>query len=129
MSETLVAALGPDFADSVGSLAGPAIAIEMAKGQPVAVIAGMPTPESAKLVQSTLQNEHLKVEMTTDVAGMEYCAVLKNIYAIALGIGDGMGLGMNTKAFLATVATQEMSRIVAVARRSPGDRLRPRRPR
>jgi glycerol-3-phosphate dehydrogenase (NAD(P)+) len=114
MSESLVAALGTSYADSVGSLAGPAIAIEMARGQPVAVIAGMPAEASAALVQGTLQNENLKVEITTDVAGMEYCAVLKNIYAIALGIADGMRLGMNTKAFLATIATQEMARIVEV---------------
>jgi glycerol-3-phosphate dehydrogenase (NAD(P)+) len=112
MSETLTAALGSDFAGPVGSLAGPAIAIEMARGQPVAVIAGMPDPASASLVQSILHNEKLKVEMTTDVAGMEYCAVLKNIYAIALGICDGMSLGMNAKAFVVTVALGEMSRIV-----------------
>lgn len=112
MSESLATAIGPKFTGPVGSLAGPAIAIEMARGQPVAVIAGMPTPESASLVQSTLQNENIKVEMTTDVVGMEYCAVLKNIYAIALGIGDGMKLGMNTKAFLVTVAIGEMSGIV-----------------
>jgi glycerol-3-phosphate dehydrogenase (NAD(P)+) len=111
MSETLAAATGPDFKGPVGSLAGPAIAIEMARGQPVAVIAGMPETSSASLVQRILQNDNLKVEMTTDVAGMEFCAVLKNIYAIALGICDGMGLGMNTKAFLVTVALEEISRI------------------
>jgi glycerol-3-phosphate dehydrogenase (NAD(P)+) len=112
MSETLTAALGPDYKGPVGSLAGPAIAMEMARGQPVAVIAGMPDPASASLVQSILQNENLKVEMTTDVAGMEYCAVLKNVYAIGLGICDGMELGMNAKAFVVTVALGEMSRIV-----------------
>ena len=112
MSESLVAAMTPHYQGPVGSLAGPAIAIEMARGQPVAVIAGMPDNDSATLVQSILQNDHLKVEMTTDVAGMEFCAVLKNIYATALGICDGMSLGVNSKAFVATVALGEMSRIV-----------------
>ncbi len=58
-----------------------------------------------------IQNDHLKVETTTDVVGLEYCATLKNVYAIGLGICDGVGFGTNTKAFIATLALKEMASI------------------
>jgi glycerol-3-phosphate dehydrogenase (NAD(P)+) len=58
-----------------------------------------------------IQNNHLKVETTTDVIGLELCATLKNVYAIALGVCDGLGYGTNTKAFLATLALKEMAAI------------------
>ena len=58
-----------------------------------------------------IQNSHLKVETTPDVVGLELCATLKNVYAIALGICDGLGFGTNTKAFLATLALKEMAAI------------------
>jgi glycerol-3-phosphate dehydrogenase (NAD(P)+) len=49
--------------------------------------------------------------VTTDLCGVELCSTLKNVYAIALGICDGMGLGANTKAFVGTLAMDEMARI------------------
>jgi glycerol-3-phosphate dehydrogenase (NAD(P)+) len=113
MSEVLVGELGDVFARSVGSMGGPAIAIEMARGVPMAVIIGLGDKPSAAHVQQLLQNHHLKVETTTDVCGLELCATLKNVYAIALGMCDGLGYGTNTKAFLATLALGEMCDIVS----------------
>lgn len=111
MSEVLVRELGASFHGSAGSMGGPAIAIEMARGLPMAVIVGMEDRDASTLCQSVLQNDHLKVEATTDLAGVELCSSLKNVYAIALGMCDGLGFGTNTKAFLATLALDEMSLI------------------
>jgi glycerol-3-phosphate dehydrogenase (NAD(P)+) len=110
MSETIAAA-APACADRVGSMGGPAIAIEMARGLPMAIIIGIPDTSACGEAQMMIQNAHLKVETTTDVAGLELCATLKNVYAIALGICDGWGQGVNTKAFLSTVALREMGAI------------------
>jgi glycerol-3-phosphate dehydrogenase (NAD(P)+) len=111
MSQVIVRELGEEFRPRTGSLGGPAIAIELARGVPMAVIVGMPDAESGARVQYMLQNEHLKVEKTTDLCGLELCATLKNVYAIALGLCDGLGHGTNTKAFLASLALDEMSDI------------------
>jgi len=112
MSEVLAQELGEHFEHNIGSMGGPAIAIEMARGEPMAAIAGVEDEHAAREVQRLMQNEHLKVQTTPDVCGLELCSTLKNIYAILLGICDGMGYGTNTKAFLATLAVHEMSDIV-----------------
>jgi glycerol-3-phosphate dehydrogenase (NAD(P)+) len=98
---------------TIGAMGGPAIAIEMARGQPTAVIVGYEDEAASRRVQSLLQNEWVKVDTTTDLAGLELCSTLKNVYAIALGICDGMDVGANTKAYVGTVAMDEMGRICA----------------
>lgn len=110
MSEAL-AATAPASAPRIGSMGGPAIAIEMARGLPMAIVIGIPDERACAEAQAMIQNNHLKVETTTDVVGLELCATLKNVYAIALGICDGLGFGTNTKAFLATLALKEMAAI------------------
>jgi glycerol-3-phosphate dehydrogenase (NAD(P)+) len=110
MSEVLAAA-APASEQRIGSMGGPAIAIEMARGLPMAIIIGIPDERACADAQGMIQSSHLKVETTTDVVGLELCATLKNVYAIALGICDGLGFGTNTKAFLATVALKEMEAI------------------
>jgi glycerol-3-phosphate dehydrogenase len=114
LSQVLERELGKAFRTPAGSMGGPAIAIEMARGVPMAVIIGMADRDSGLRVQRILQNEHLKVETTADVCGVELCATLKNVYAMALGVCDGLGFGTNTKAFLATLALAEMREISSV---------------
>jgi glycerol-3-phosphate dehydrogenase (NAD(P)+) len=112
MSEIVSEELDPACSRYVGSMGGPAIAIEMARGHPLAVIIGLTDDESRVACQQMLQNKHLKVETSRDVAGVELCATLKNVYSISLGICDGLGRGTNTKAFLASLALEEMCAIV-----------------
>jgi glycerol-3-phosphate dehydrogenase (NAD(P)+) len=112
MSETLAAEM-PGHEDYIGSMGGPAIAIELARGVPMAIVLSFPQTSACRTAQAILQNEHLKVETTTDLTGLELCSTLKNVYAIALGMCDGLGYGTNTKAFVATLAIKEMSIIVA----------------
>ncbi|MCH7484196.1 MAG: NAD(P)H-dependent glycerol-3-phosphate dehydrogenase [Chloroflexi bacterium] len=111
MSEVISADLPDGCGAFVGSMGGPAIAIEMARGQPMAVIIGFPGADERGTCQAILQNNHLKVQTTPDVTGLELCSTLKNVYAIALGIADGLHLGTNTKAFLTTVGIAEMCEI------------------
>jgi glycerol-3-phosphate dehydrogenase (NAD(P)+) len=113
MSEVLKACVSAGAADGVGSMGGPAIAIEMARGVPMAVIVGIADDRGRTDCQAVLQNEALKVEATRDVVGLEMCATLKNVYAIALGMCDGLAYGTNTKAFLANLALGEMSAIAS----------------
>lgn len=109
MSEVLAEELGAGSLERIASMGGPAIAVEMARGHPMAVVAGAADPAVADRVQHTLQNDNLKVDTTPDVCGVELCATLKNVYAIALGLCDGLGYGTNTKAFVASLALEEMA--------------------
>ncbi len=93
----------------IAVMGGPAIASEFARGLPTAVIVATVDARLATEIQATLQNEFFKVETTTDVVGVELGGCLKNVYAIALGMCDGLGYGANTKAFFASLALQEMA--------------------
>ncbi len=111
MSEAVAAELARPCTPFIGSMGGPAIAIDMARGLPLAIIIAIADPQGCADAQSILQNRNLKVEATRDVTGLELCATLKNVYAIALGICDGIGHGTNYKAFLSSVALAEMKAI------------------
>jgi glycerol-3-phosphate dehydrogenase (NAD(P)+) len=111
MSEVIRRELGASSRGTIGTMGGPAIAIEMARGIPTAVIIGFEDESASRRVQNLLQNDWVKVDSTTDLSGLELCSTLKNVYAIALGICDGLRLGANTKAFVGTLAMDEMGRI------------------
>jgi len=96
----------------IAVMGGPAIASEFAHGVPTAVIVAAADAHLAAEIQGTLQNDFFKVETTGDMAGVELGACLKNAYAIALGMCDGLGYGLNTKAFLASLALGEMTALL-----------------
>ena len=79
-------------------LSGPSHAEEVSKGTPTAVVAGCACKETGELVQSLMMNKFFRVYYTDDYIGVELGGALKNIFAIAAGIADGMGLGDNSKA-------------------------------
>src|SRR3972149_2819956 len=93
----------------IAAMGGPAIATEFARGVPTAVIVAAADGALAAEIQAALQNEVFKVDTTSDLAGGELGASLKNAYAIALGMCDGLGHGANTKAFFASLALDELA--------------------
>jgi glycerol-3-phosphate dehydrogenase (NAD(P)+) len=99
---------------AVGSLTGPTNAREVAEGQPSAMLlAGSPLPPVAAQIQAAASGPTLRIYTSDDLAGAEFGACLKNIYAIAAGCCDGLKLGDNTKAALLTRALAEMVRVGA----------------
>lgn len=106
----VIAAVLPNYA--VGSLTGPTNAAEVARGKPAAMVLAV-THADAFLteVQAALSGPTLRVYTGDDVAGVEFGACLKNVYAIAAGCCDGLKLGDNTKAALLTRALAEMVRV------------------
>ncbi|HEU4758403.1 MAG TPA: NAD(P)H-dependent glycerol-3-phosphate dehydrogenase [Dehalococcoidia bacterium] len=97
--------------EGIVSMGGPAIAAELARHSTTAVVVAGEGPGPGT-VQAAFQNEYFKVETSADVLGVELGATLKNVYAIALGMCDGLGLATNTKAFLATLAMREMASMI-----------------
>ena len=95
-----------------GTLTGPTNAAEVARGLPAAmVMAAARADEFVTQVQSAMSGQTLRIYTTDDLAGAEYGASLKNIYAIAAGLCDGLKLGDNAKASLITRALTEMVRV------------------
>ncbi|MCC6252971.1 MAG: NAD(P)H-dependent glycerol-3-phosphate dehydrogenase [Bacteroidia bacterium] len=70
--------------------------------------------ENAVLVSNLLSCRYIKCSISEDIIGVEYAAVLKNIYAIASGICHGLGYGDNFQAVLVANVIQEMEHIVQV---------------
>ena len=106
----VIAAILPKFL--VASLTGPTNAAEVARGLPAAMVLAAAEPRSAVTgVQAALSGATLRVYTSDDLAGVEYGASLKNIYAIAAGCCDGLKLGDNARASLLTRALAEMVRV------------------
>lgn len=97
---------------NVATLTGPTNAAEVALGLPAAVVLAAARPGPlVDQVQGAMSGSTLRLYTSDDLAGAEYGACLKNIYAIAAGFCDGLKLGDNAKASLITRALTEMVRV------------------
>lgn len=99
----------------VAALSGPSFALEVARGFPCAIVAGSDDPSAADLVQTLFHRPSFRVYTSSDIAGVELGGALKNVIAIAAGVGDGLGFGDNSKAALVTRALAEMRRVGVAA--------------
>jgi glycerol-3-phosphate dehydrogenase (NAD(P)+) len=96
---------------SVAVLSGPSHAEEVAQRMPAAVVIGAADQRAACDLQRVFSNEFFRAYTTDDVAGIELGGALKNIFAIAAGVSDGLGFGDNSKAALVTRALVELTRL------------------
>lgn len=94
-----------------GALSGPSFALEVARGCPTAVTLAARDAEFAKRMARELHQPTLRVYFSTDLAGVEISGAVKNVMAIAAGISDGLGLGLNARAALITRGLAELTRL------------------
>ncbi len=94
-----------------GVLTGPNLAREIVAGQAAASVLAIEDHDVALALQPILNVGLFRVYTNQDVVGCELGGVLKNIIAIAVGMGDGLGAGDNTRAALITRGLAEMSRL------------------
>ena len=102
-----ISAITPNY----GVLSGPSFAMEVAKGLPTALTLAANDFAFAQKLATALNGQSLRVYSNADLIGVELGGALKNIMAIAAGIGDGMQLGMNARAALITRGLAEMVRL------------------
>ncbi|MCQ9206958.1 MAG: NAD(P)-dependent glycerol-3-phosphate dehydrogenase [Omnitrophica bacterium] len=95
----------------IAVLSGPSISFEVARSLPTTVVAASRDASFANEAQSIFTTENFRVYTTDDLAGVELGGALKNIIAIAAGIADGLGFGVNTKAALLTRGLVEIIRL------------------
>lgn len=94
-----------------GLLAGPNIAKEVLQGMAAAAVLAMPDLMVARSLQPLFGTRVFRVYTNSDVVGCELGGPLKNVIAIAAGMGDGLGVGINTKASVVTRGLAEMTRL------------------
>jgi glycerol-3-phosphate dehydrogenase (NAD(P)+) len=95
----------------VGVLSGPSFAIEVAQGQPTALVAASHDAALGDEAVAALHSDNLRIYTSNDPVGVEVGGAVKNVLAIATGIADGMQLGLNARAALITRGLAEMTRL------------------
>lgn len=94
-----------------GALSGPSFAEEVASGQPTAVALAANHPEFARETARNLHTTRLRIYANDDLVGVEVGGAVKNVLAIATGVCDGLGLGLNSRAALMTRGLAEIARL------------------
>jgi glycerol-3-phosphate dehydrogenase (NAD(P)+) len=94
-----------------GALSGPSFAEEVAQGLPTAVSLAANNAEFAHATAFALHSPHLRIYANDDLPGVEVGGAVKNVMAIATGICDGLGLGLNARAALITRGLAEIARL------------------
>jgi glycerol-3-phosphate dehydrogenase (NAD(P)+) len=101
--------LGPDAV--FGALSGPSFAEEVAAGQPTAIALAANDPAFAREAARQLHAARLRIYANDDLVGVEVGGAVKNVLAIATGVCDGLGLGLNSRAALMTRGLAEIARL------------------
>jgi glycerol-3-phosphate dehydrogenase (NAD(P)+) len=94
-----------------GVLSGPSFALEVARGQPTALVAASEHAEVRDALVAAFHSATLRVYANDDVIGVEVGGAVKNVLAIATGLCDGLQLGLNARAALITRGLAEMTRL------------------
>lgn len=100
---------------SYGALSGPSFAREVGDGMPCALTIASNSPNLCEIVQAAFHHGNMRIYSTDDLIGVELGGAIKNVLAIAAGIGDGLDLGLNARAAVLTRGLAEMMRLVKAA--------------
>ncbi|MGK5005601.1 NAD(P)H-dependent glycerol-3-phosphate dehydrogenase [Janthinobacterium sp. LB2P70] len=97
-----------------GALSGPSFAQEVARGLPCALTIASHSAALRGAVVSALHGGTIRVYASDDLVGVEVGGAVKNVLAIATGVADGLGLGLNARAALITRGLAEITRLGTV---------------
>lgn len=98
----------------LAALSGPSFAHEVARGLPAAIVLASPRAPFAAELAAALNGPRLRLYSSGDLVGVELGGAIKNVIAIAAGISDGLGLGLNARAALITRGLAEIARLGTV---------------
>ncbi|WP_372474339.1 NAD(P)H-dependent glycerol-3-phosphate dehydrogenase [Capnocytophaga sp. ARDL2] len=98
--------------ENIAVIAGPCHAEEVALERLSYLTIASGDKATSEVIASCLRGHYIKTKISTDIIGIEYASMLKNIYAIAAGIAHGLGYGDNFQAILMSNAVREMNRFV-----------------
>ena len=112
MSEVLADVAKSHFQPRIAAMSGPTFALEVARGEPTALVVASQDDKLRRLLQGELSGPRFRLYTNPDLIGVEIAAAVKNIIAIAAGVVDGLGLGSNATAALITRGLVEITRLV-----------------
>ncbi|MBU3574323.1 NAD(P)H-dependent glycerol-3-phosphate dehydrogenase [Polynucleobacter sp. UK-Mo-2m-Kol15] len=95
-----------------GALSGPSFAQEVGNGMPCALTIASKSNALCDIVQDAFHHGNMRIYASDDLVGVELGGAIKNVLAIAAGIGDGLNLGLNARAAVLTRGLAEMMRLV-----------------
>ncbi len=109
LAHEVQAQVAPDLI--AGGLSGPSFALEVARGQPTALVAASVHAVVRDTLVAAFHSPTLRVYANDDIVGVEVGGAVKNVLAIAVGLCDGLNLGLNARAALITRGLAEMTRL------------------
>ncbi len=109
LAHELQAQVAPDL--KAGVLSGPSFALEVARGQPTALVAASLHAMVRDALVAAFHSPTVRVYANDDIVGVEVGGAVKNVLAIATGLCDGLNLGLNARAALITRGLAEMTRL------------------
>lgn len=107
--DILAEVLGPNA--PVAALSGPSIAAELARRLPAVLVAASADGTLAARIARVFTSDWTRIYQSSDLIGVEVAGACKNVIAIAAGVADGMGLGVNAKSALLARGLAEIARI------------------
>ena len=111
MSEVLAETLPDVGEDRLAFLSGPSFAREVARELPTDVSLASHAKTAARRLQPLLHAPRFRVYASADPIGLQVGGSIKNVLAVATGVCDGLGLGLNARAALITRGLAEMTRL------------------
>jgi glycerol-3-phosphate dehydrogenase (NAD(P)+) len=111
ISKVIAEEIGLDMPSRIAVLSGPSFALEVAAGDPTAVVLASADAKLASEVQEEFSGPRFRLYTNDDVIGTEIAGAVKNVIAIAAGICTGLELGTNAVAALVTRGLAEMTRL------------------
>jgi glycerol-3-phosphate dehydrogenase (NAD(P)+) len=111
ISEIIACEIAQNSPRRIAVLSGPSFALEVARGDPTAVVLASADASLATQVQEEFSGPTFRLYTNDDVVGTEIAGAVKNVIAIAAGVCTGLGLGTNTMAALVTRGLSEMTRL------------------
>ena len=111
ISEVIADEIARNPPPRIAVLSGPSFALEVARGDPTAVVLASAEASLATDVQEEFSGSTFRLYTNDDLVGTEIAGAVKNVIAIAAGVCTGLGLGANTVAALVTRGLAEMTRL------------------
>lgn len=97
---------------NIGAISGPSFAIDLVDKVPVGLSVASKSRKTREVIMRAFENDHFRLEPTTDIIGIEVCGAVKNVIAIASGMIDGLGYPISTQALLITQSLHDIKSLI-----------------
>ena len=98
--------------NNISVISGPTFAIDLINNNPCALAIGGYSKKTINIIKNNLENETLKLRISSDIIGIQLCGSIKNIIAIAAGILKGLGCMESTESFLINESLHDLKNII-----------------